>query len=125
MSFSLKDIEETLELTPLHLTELKRRSLSPQLDPLKQSILFQNISYALTEKEYKLMELFHQKNLFVTKDELVRYVWSERFTRNTLDLMVSSEEVNALIYRLRKKIPAAINIETIRGKGYSLTVMQL
>ncbi|QGQ47553.1 FHA domain-containing protein [Metabacillus sediminilitoris] len=122
MTFSLKGIEETLELTPLHLTELKRRSLSPQLDPLKQAILFKNTAYSLTDKEYKSMELLLQNNYFVTKEELITYVWSERFTTSTLEPMVSPEEVHALIYRLRKKIPANINIEVIRGKGYSLTM---
>jgi two-component system, OmpR family, response regulator QseB len=121
MSFSLQDIEETLELTPLHLTELKKRSLSPQLDPLKQALLFQNKYYPLTDKEYKLMELLLQ-NQIVLRDELLIYVWSERFTTTSLDPMVSSEEVHALIYRLRKKIPSAMNIETLRGKGYSFTI---
>ncbi|HZH61024.1 MAG TPA: helix-turn-helix domain-containing protein [Metabacillus sp.] len=38
--------------------------------------------------------------------------------------MVGSEEVNALIYRLRQKLPYSIKINTIRGRGYTLTIIE-
>ncbi|MGM0874946.1 MAG: FHA domain-containing protein [Bacillota bacterium] len=120
MTFSLKDFEETSELIPINFEELNSRSLTPRLDPLKQNLILQNTCYALTEKEYKFLEILLQKNQFVSKDELIHYVCSERFTSFSIDPKVSSDEVNALIYRLRKKIPTTITIETIRGKGYTL-----
>ncbi|WP_338788917.1 FHA domain-containing protein [Metabacillus sp. FJAT-53654] len=120
MSFSLRDFEETCELIPINLEELENKSKNPRLDPLKQNLILKNNCYALTEKEYKFMEILLQKKRFVPKDELTHYVWSERYTSKSIDSMVSSEEVNALIYRLRKKIPSTITIETIRGKGYEL-----
>ncbi|MBO1513205.1 FHA domain-containing protein [Metabacillus bambusae] len=120
MSFSLRDFDETCELTPINLEEQEKKPNPPRLDPLKQNLILKNNCYALTEKEYKFIEILLQKKQFVSKDELTHYVWSERFTSNSIDSMVSSEEVNALIYRLRKKIPPTITIETIRGKGYEL-----
>lgn len=121
MSFSHKVIEETSELIPLQLEELNRRLYQPQLDSLTQHLIYQNKYYALTDKEFKLIELL-LKNQFVAKDELMNHVWSERFSSDNLNPSVSSEEVNALIYRIRKKVPTPLTIETIRGKGYSLKI---
>lgn len=121
MSFSLKVIEETSELLPLQLEELNRRLYQPQLDSLTQHLIYQNKYYALTDKEFKLMELL-LKNQFVAKDELMNHVWSERFSSDNLNPNVSSEEVHALLYRIRKKVPNPLTIETIRGKGYSLKI---
>ncbi|KKI91675.1 hypothetical protein WQ54_13555 [Bacillus sp. SA1-12] len=120
MTFSINNFEETSDFLPITLDDIQCNSATPTLDRLKQQVVVDCNCYTLTEKEYKFIELLLQNNQFVSKEEVIQYVWSERFSSNTMEPMVSLEEINALVYRLRKKLPETLVIETIRGKGYYL-----
>ncbi|HWO95397.1 MAG TPA: FHA domain-containing protein [Bacillus sp. (in: firmicutes)] len=122
-SFSSCNIEETLELKPFAVEEQNHPSLEVKLDSLKQSLIVGDSYYTFSEKEYKCLEiLFEKRGQFVSKEEVKKYVWPERvcFPGQTPD--VSPEELNALIYRIRRKIHKGLSVETIKGKGYILSI---
>ncbi len=120
LSFSLKDFEQTSEFS-IVCTDKMIKDV-PQLDFLKQTLNVQNDSISLTEKEFKFIDILLQRKTFISKEEIIEYVWPERFMESSNEYLVGYEEVNALIYRLRKKLPQSIKINTIRGRGYSLTI---
>lgn len=119
LSFSLKDFEQTSEFSFLFTDKLVGNE--PKLDFLKQTLHIQNHSISLTEKEFKFIDILIQRKTFISKEEIIEYVWPERLTINN-EYLVGYEEVNALIYRLRKKLPNLVKVNTIRGRGYSLTI---
>lgn len=122
LSFSILSMDETMEITPLmkH-KELVEAPAKVRLDPFKQEFVFGEDVYAFSEKEYRCIELLiKHKGQFVSKEQLKLEVWPER-SYSVGDIPdVSSEELNALIYRVRKKTRQLFTIESIRGKGYIL-----
>ncbi|WP_078411737.1 FHA domain-containing protein [Priestia abyssalis] len=123
LSFSSSNLEETLDLTVFALEERTNPSLEWKLDSLKQSLIVEGEPYTFSEKEYKCLEiLFEKRQQFVSKEEVKKYVWPERVYSLGQIPDVSPEELNALIYRIRKKIHEGISVETIKGKGYILSI---
>ncbi|MDG4657264.1 FHA domain-containing protein [Ectobacillus antri] len=121
LSFMSQNIDETLELAPIKIHE-ENGSQDLRFNAIKQEITVQNETYSFSEKEYKCLELLLQKkDQFVSKEELKKWVWSERIhIEGSSD--VSPEELNALMYRIRKKTSGVLMIENIRGKGYIVSV---
>ncbi|WP_084423234.1 winged helix-turn-helix domain-containing protein [Cohnella thermotolerans] len=77
-------------------------------------------SCPFSEKEYRLLELLIRKERrFVSRDEIIRCVWPERADEG-LAAPVGPEEINSLLYRIRKKTNYRMAIEDVRGKGYIL-----
>ncbi|RKP58099.1 FHA domain-containing protein [Cohnella endophytica] len=119
LTFSTKLWEETMDFMPY----AQQADLSPecQLDPVRQTMQLRGRSYHFSDKEYRCLEILARNvHQFVGRDELVNYVWPERADDESTP-SAGSEEVNSLLYRLRKKTNHAIHIESIRGKGYILT----
>ncbi|WP_422658813.1 FHA domain-containing protein [Paenibacillus sp. EC2-1] len=122
LSFSSVSMDETMDITPL-MKQIAAFEASEQvqLDPFKQEFIFQEEVYAFSEKEYKCIELLmNHKGQFVSKEQMKCWVWPERSYGDGELPDVSAEELNALIYRVRKKIRHIMSIESIRGKGYIL-----
>lgn len=120
LRFSLSSIEQTADIVPTVKTCHLLDNLA--LDPIKQEISIQGKSYTFSEKEFKCIELLLTKiNKFVSVEDMKKYLWTERVQMENELPDVSSDEVNALIYRLRKKTQDVIQIENIRGKGYILS----
>lgn len=73
----------------------------------------------LSSKEWIFLTLlFENANRLVTYEEIKSAVWSERNMRNNLPIDVGLDEINVLIYRLRKKmLERGEMIKTIRGMG--------
>ncbi|WP_078432309.1 FHA domain-containing protein [Metabacillus halosaccharovorans] len=122
LSFSLRDFEQTSELSVLNIDNLAKPE--PKLDFLKQTLHIQNDTISLTEKEFKFIDILLQRKTFISREEIIEYVWPERQITVSNEYLVGNEEVNALIYRLRKKLPSSIKINTIRGRGYTLTMKE-
>ena len=122
LSFSLRDFEQTSELSILNIDNLEKPE--PKLDFLKQTLHIQNDTISLTEKEFKFIDILLQRKTFISREEIIEYVWPERQITVSNEYLVGNEEVNALIYRLRKKLPSSIKINTIRGRGYTLTMKE-
>lgn len=123
LSFLTRNLDETLDIGPFLKEIENRRSNNFQLDPMKQELTIDSTVYTFSEKEYICVEyLIQNKGHFVSKEQLKERVWSERFHAEGSTPDVNQEEMNALIYRIRKKVHGTISIESIRGKGYILTM---
>ncbi|QOR65937.1 winged helix-turn-helix domain-containing protein [Cytobacillus suaedae] len=121
LSFSNHSIEETLDLSPfINISEEVKNTVS-MIDSDKLTITINHIPYSLSDKEFKFLELLvENQEEFVSKEEIKRRVWPERFITTEKVPDVSSEEINAIVYRIRKKKIEHMSIETVRGKGYIL-----
>ncbi|MFC3800704.1 FHA domain-containing protein [Cohnella sp. GCM10012308] len=127
LAFSSRALEETLEL------QIEReKPIQPgtgkddyALDPVRQALTVSDTTYPFTDKEYKCIELLLRKERrFVGKEEIARCVWPER-TGKDGSPAAGSEEINSLLYRIRKKTGPVLSIENVRGKGFVLSLSSL
>lgn len=124
LTFTILSMEETMDMTPLvkQLTAV-RNTGGMTLNPYRQELVHGEKAVAFSEKEYKCVELLlHHQGQFVPKEQLKQLVWPERDHGPDGVPDVSPEEMNALVYRVRKKTRGWLTIESIRGKGYMLHV---
>ncbi len=86
-----------------------------ELDLSTKQVLLKGRIISLTKKEYSLLEyLAHNKNVIVSKDQIVDHVWDFES-----DILPNTVEV--FIRSLRKKLGKS-SIETVRGFGYRMAV---
>ncbi|MGE5415851.1 MAG: response regulator transcription factor [Acidobacteriota bacterium] len=87
------------------------------LDPQRCEVISDGESIKLTLKESQLLELLiRNKGQVITKEQILCRVWG-------LDTEVEINNVEIYVHYLRKKLDLAaggIQIETVRGIGYSL-----
>lgn len=76
----------------------------------------------MSEKEYLFLKLLHQNiNRLVTISEIKSHVWHDRMPAMDGLPDVTADEINALIYRIRKKYGReTFQITAVRGNGYIL-----
>ncbi|TYR81635.1 FHA domain-containing protein [Priestia megaterium] len=118
LTFMTEDMDATLELGPL-VKQLDSQNYFT-LDPILQKVKVEDEVYVLSDKEYACLSyLLQTHDTFVSKETLKKHIWPERVTSDD-ELFVSAEELNSLMYRVRKKVGNKITIEVIRGKGYIL-----
>lgn len=126
LAFSDRGWEETMELdlgrdAALALAETN----DVALDPIRQVLTVRGTPFPFTEKEFKCVELLlRRERRFVGKEEIARYVWPER-TGEDGTPAAGAEEINSLLYRIRKKTGPVLNIENVRGKGFVLSLSSL
>ncbi|WP_096200237.1 FHA domain-containing protein [Bacillus sp. FJAT-45350] len=121
-SFSTYNIEQTADFTGCIKNETLPTNIN--LHSQKHELILDNYTYKFSEKEYKCIELLvNNRDIFVTTDEIKAYVWNERKDTNHYIPDVSIEEINTLIYRIRKKTKDIFTIENTRGKGFSLSLI--
>jgi DNA-binding winged helix-turn-helix (wHTH) protein len=97
----------------------RKTSVSPDLEGLVldsagRSVKLDGRTIGLTAREYALLSYLHARTgEVVTRRELLLDVWGQRYTGGprTIDIHVR---------RLRKKLGAALRLETLRGAGYKL-----
>ncbi|THF73260.1 FHA domain-containing protein [Cohnella fermenti] len=123
LHFSYSFAEETLELEPLSITG---RYEVPEL-PLaihweKRECVVEGSRIPMSEKEYLLLRLLHDNaNKLVPLEELKAAVWPERSSAGEGVPDVTLDELNALVYRIRKKFGKdTFLISAVRGSGYVL-----
>lgn len=77
---------------------------------------------SMSEKEYLFLRLLHQHtNRLVTIAEIKCHVWHDRLPGADGLPDVTADEINALIYRIRKKFGRdTFRITAVRGNGYIL-----
>ncbi|MBH0169526.1 MAG: FHA domain-containing protein [Bacillota bacterium] len=71
-----------------------------------------------------LVFLYRKKNQAVSSDEIKIQIWPERMVAGSNDIPdVGNDEINALVYRLRKKLgPYGDSIVTVPRYGYMLQI---
>lgn len=89
------------------------------VDMEKKTLLIDNQAVSFSVKEWLLLEvLYKYRNKFVSYEEIRTAVWAERYSPNNKTPDVGVEEINVLIYRLRKRLGAYSKLlRTIRGRG--------
>jgi DNA-binding winged helix-turn-helix (wHTH) protein len=123
LHFSYMFADQTLEIEPLSIT---RRLEVPEL-PLtihweKRECVVEGKRIPMSEKEYLLIRVLHENaNRLVTLEEIKSRVWPERSPAVEGVSDVSFDELNALVYRVRKKYgKETFLISAVRGNGYML-----
>lgn len=123
LHFSYIFADQTLEFEPLSITQ---RMTIPE-EPIKihwekRECLVDGKRIAMSEKEFLLIQLLYDRaNRLVTNEEIKHTVWPERTTGADGMPDVSMDELNALVYRIRRKYGKdTLVISAVRGSGYVL-----
>lgn len=112
----LEKIKRCLKQTnPINYKELKVKDIT--LDLHLSLLKYQDKNIELTRNEFRIMYYFFtHPNKLITKEELLDYLWNEKYY---LDDNILTVNIN----RLRKKLEDINHydfITTIRGKGYRI-----
>jgi DNA-binding winged helix-turn-helix (wHTH) protein len=116
--FQSVEQEDTIDFNHIH--EMNRKIIPPLVfDYSKMECKIDGTVLNLSSKEWLFLTLLYKNiNRLVTYEEIKLTVWSERKMGNNLVIDVGLDEINVLIYRLRKKMQERGGmIKTIRGMG--------
>lgn len=116
------EFEKTLEFDKTQPTNVVNVPISDSpviIDLDKMILVVESQVVSLSVKEWLLLEVIYKhRNKFVSYEEIKRAVWTERYSSANNILDVGFEEINVLIYRLRRKLGVHSKmVRTIRGRG--------
>lgn len=95
-------------------TEERMKVGSIVIDRAAHEVLLDGASVALTAKEFALLAyLAERRGKVVSRDELLRRVWGNRYEGG-------ARTVDIHVRRLRAKLGNALPLATLRGSGYKL-----
>jgi DNA-binding winged helix-turn-helix (wHTH) protein len=123
LHFSYVFADHTLEIEPLSITrQLEVPELPLTIHWEKRECMVQGKRIPMSEKEYLLIRvLYENANRLVPLEEIKSRVWPERSPGAEGVPDVTLDELNALVYRVRKKYgKETFLISTVRGSGYVL-----
>lgn len=123
LHFSYLHADQTLDIEPLSITRrLQTVELALTIHWEKRECVVDGKRIPMSEKEYLLIRVLHENaNRLVPIDVIKSSVWPERYMEEAGVPNVSVDELNALIYRLRKKYGKdTFMISAVRGSGYVL-----
>jgi len=115
--------EQTLELEPLGMTQQwEEPHGQPAIQWEKRECTIGGKRIAMSEKEFLFIQLLYEHaNRLVTINDIKQTVWADRAAGSDGVPDVSLDELNALIYRIRKKYGRdTFLISSVRGSGYIL-----
>ncbi|WP_248924898.1 FHA domain-containing protein [Paenibacillus hamazuiensis] len=121
--FSYIFADQTLEFEPIMNTQQLHALEQPVVIHWeKRECIIDGKRIAMSEKECSLMKVLHDNaNHLVSIEELKKTVWPERSPGPDGVPDVSIDELNALVYRIRKKYGKhSFIISAVRGSGYIL-----
>ncbi|TDF99208.1 FHA domain-containing protein [Paenibacillus piri] len=123
--FSYLFADQTLEFEPISHTQQWQWKLPDSGFPVnweKHECYVDGQRIVMSDKEYGLIKVLNDyANQLVSFDEIKRKVWPERSVGIDGIPDVSMDELNALIYRIRKKYGKdTFTISAVRGSGYVL-----
>jgi pSer/pThr/pTyr-binding forkhead associated (FHA) protein len=123
LHFSYMFAEQTIEIEPLSITrQLEVPELPLTVHWEKRECVVEGKRIPMSEKEYLLIRVLHENaNRLVPLEEIKSRVWPERPPGAEGVPDVTLDELNALIYRVRKKYGKdTFLISAVRGSGYML-----
>ncbi|WP_378952928.1 FHA domain-containing protein [Pelosinus sp. sgz500959] len=115
--------EETMDLSQTQSMSLKK-DLSIALDCAKWECRIDGQPVFLAEKEWNFFKLLYDHtNTVVTYNEIRSAVWPERILSENSSPDVGVDEINVLIYRVRKKLgKRGEMLKAVRARGYMLEI---
>lgn len=123
LHFSYLHADQTLDIEPLSITK-RLQAIVPAFSVHweKRECVVDGRRIPMSEKEYLFIRLLHENaNRLVPLDVIKSSVWPERAAEDAGIPNVSLDELNALVYRLRKKYGKdTFMISAVRGSGYVL-----
>lgn len=113
--------EETMDLSQTQSMSL-RKNTSIAVECAKWECHIDGQLVSLTEKEWRFFKLLYDHaNTVVTYDEIRAAVWPERILGGSALPDAGIDEINVLIYRVRKKLGIrAEMLKAMRARGYVL-----
>jgi DNA-binding response OmpR family regulator len=121
-----EETDLTMEFTsPIEPTE-KKITNGLHIIPERRQITIDGVPLFLSGKHTDLLVfLYRKKNQAVSSDEIKVHIWPERMLAGSNELPdVGNDEINALVYRLRKKLgPYGESIVTVPRYGYMLQIL--
>lgn len=113
--------EETMDLSQTQSMSL-RKNTSIAVECAKWECHIDGQLVSLTEKEWRFFKLLYDHaNTVVTYDEIRAAVWPERILDESTLPDAGIDEINVLIYRVRKKLgKRAEMLKAMRARGYVL-----
>ena len=123
LHFSYLFAEQTLDIEPLSITmQLEVPEQPVAINWEKRECAVGGRRIPMSEKEYLLLHvLYENANRLVSIEEIKTRVWPERSPGEDGIPDVTLDELNALIYRIRKKYGKdTFVISAVRGTGYVL-----
>jgi DNA-binding winged helix-turn-helix (wHTH) protein len=120
-----EETDLTMEFTsPIEPTETQIMS-GLHIIPERRQISIDGVPLFLSGKHTDLLVfLYRKKNQAVSSDEIKIHIWPERMVAGSNEVPdVGNDEINALVYRLRKKLgPYGDSIVTVPRYGYMLQI---
>lgn len=120
-----EETDLTMEFTsPIEPTETQIMS-GLHIIPERRQISIDGVPLFLSGKHTDLLVfLYRKKNQAVSSDEIKIHIWPERMVAGSNEVPdVGNDEINALVYRLRKKLgPYGDSIITVPRYGYMLQI---
>src|SRR5262249_1768679 len=123
LHFSYMFADQTIDIEPLSITrQLEVPEMPLTIHWEKRECVVGGKRIPMSEKEYMLIRLLHENsNRLVPLEEIKSRVWPERSLGADGVPDVTLDELNALIYRVRKKYGKdTFLISAVRGNGYVL-----
>lgn len=123
LHFSYLFADQTLEFEPLSITQRWDEPNGPlTIHWEKRECVVDGKRIAMSEKEFLLIQLLYDHaNRLVPIAEIKQAVWPERSVGEDGVPDVTMDELNALVYRIRKKYGKdTFLISAVRGSGYVL-----
>jgi DNA-binding winged helix-turn-helix (wHTH) protein len=121
--FSYMFADQTLEIEPLSITmQFNVSDLLPTIHWEKRECVVEGKRIPMSEKEYLLLRILNESiNKLVPLEDIKSQVWPERPVGEEGIPDVTLDEINTLIYRVRKKFGKdTFLISAVRGSGYVL-----
>ncbi|QHT60964.1 FHA domain-containing protein [Paenibacillus lycopersici] len=122
LHFSYMFAEQTLELEPFSIARQLENPDQLTVNWEKRECVVEGKRIPMSEKEYLLIRVLHEhENRLVPLEEIKSRVWPERSPGAGGVPDVTLDELNTLIYRVRKKFGKdSFMISAVRGSGYML-----
>ena len=97
-------------------SEIALLSIGPlTIDTAAKTVTVRDHALSFTNKEYGILEyLAHNCHKYTPAEEIIEHVWSS-------DADPFSNSFKFHIHSIKKKLGDAVQIETIRGKGYKIS----
>ncbi|KSU81205.1 MULTISPECIES: FHA domain-containing protein [Fictibacillus] len=124
MKYMVTNSFETLDYDPV--TPVSRPSANfIEVYEVLQKVRLRETDIHFSHKEFQCFQLLYASlGQFVSKEEMKRHVWNERAWIDGRVPDVGSDELNSLIYRVRKKLSPWLQIESVLRKGFVMSALE-